>query len=171
MSEIVSPATRIGPLLDAHPELEELLIALSPEFRRLRTPLLRRTVARVATLEQAARIGNVPVRELVGRLRQALGQASPEAEPVPAGDDEAATAPPWVAGAAPSCTLSAEEILGSGRTPVAVVMERLAAASPGQVVLLVAPFNPAPLADAVKARGYEVFARPAAGGWEVWVRV
>lgn len=170
MSEIVSPATRIGPLLDAHPELEEVLTNLSPEFRRLRNPLLRRTVARVATLEQAAKIGNVPVRELVGRLRQALGQSSPEADPVPAGDAEADPTPLWVAGATPSFTLSAEEILGSGRTPVAVVSDRLAAAAPGQVVLLEAPFNPAPLVDAVKTKGYEVFARPAAGRWEVWMR-
>ncbi len=170
MSEIVSPATRIGPLLDAHPELEEVLLALSPEFHRLRNPLLRRTVARIATLEQAAKIGNVPVRELVARLRQALGQHSPEAESAPAEGDQLAPAPPWVAGAAPSFTLSAVEILDSGRTPVAVVSQHLAAASPGQVGLLVAPFHPAPLVDAVKAKGYEVFARPAAGGWEVWVR-
>ncbi len=170
MSEIVTPATKIGPLLDVHPELEEVLVALSPEFQRLRLPLLRRTVARVATLEQAAKIGNVPVRDLVARLRQALGQSSPEAEPVLAGDAEATPAPAWVADATPAFTLSAEEILASGRTPVAVVSERLNAAAPGQVGLLVAPFHPAPLVDAVKARGYEVFARATGGRWEVWVR-
>lgn len=169
MSEILSPATRIGPLLDAHPELEEVLISISPEFARLRNPLLRRTVARVATLEQAARIGGVPVPELVGRLRQALGQASPEAEPVPVGGEEVPP-PAWVAGATPAVILVAEEVLGSGRTPVAVVSERLAAAAPGEVVLLRAPFHPAPLIDAIKAKGYEVFARPQGGGWEVWLR-
>lgn len=171
MSEIVNPTTKIGPLLDAHPQLEEVLIELSPEFRRLRNPLLRRTVARVATLEQAAQIGGVPVRELVGRLRNALGQASPEGDPVPAGGAEAAPPPPWVSAATPVCTLSADEILAGGRTPVAVLSERLAAAAHGQVVLLRAPFHPAPLVDAVKAKGYEVFAHPIAGRWEVWVRV
>jgi len=170
MSEIVSPATRIGPLLDAHPELEEVLISISPEFARLRNPLLRRTVARVATLEQAARIGGVPVPELVGRLRQALGQASPEAEPLPAAGEVDAPPPAWVVGATPTAILSAEEVLASGRTPVAVVSERLGAAAPGEVVLLRAPFHPAPLIDAVRARGYEVYARPTGEGWEVWLR-
>ncbi len=170
MSEILSPATRIGPLLDAHPELEEVLISISPEFARLRNPLLRRTVARVATLEQAAKIGGVPVPELVGRLRQALGQASPEAESVPATEGADAPPPAWVVGAAPTAVLSAEEVLGSGRTPVAVVSARLAAAAPGEVVLLRAPFHPAPLIDAIRAKGYEVFARPHGGGWEVWLR-
>lgn len=170
MSEILSPATKVGPLLDAHPELEEVLIAISPEFARLRNPLLRRTVAWVATLEQAARIGGVPVPELVARLRRALGQAPPEAEPPPAAGEADAPPPAWVVGATPATTLSAEEVLGSGRTPVAVVSERLGAAAPGELVLLRAPFHPAPLIDAVRAKGYEVFSRPAAGGWEVWVR-
>jgi hypothetical protein len=150
--------------------LEEVLLALSPEFHRLRNPLLRRTVARLATLEQAAKLGNIPVRELVARLRQALGQASPESQPLPAGDAQSPPPPAWVVGATPAFTFSAEEILASGRTPVAVVSQRLGAASPGQVGLLVAPFHPAPLVDALAAKGYQVFARPASDRWEVWVR-
>ncbi|MEP0775540.1 MAG: DUF2249 domain-containing protein, partial [Acidobacteriota bacterium] len=70
----------------------------------------------------------------------------------------------------PTAILSAEEVLASGRTPVAVVSERLGAAAPGEVVLLRAPFHPAPLIDAVRARGYEVYARPTGEGWEVWLR-
>jgi hypothetical protein len=171
MSETVNPTTRIGPLLDAHPELEDVLIAVSPEFRRLRNPLLRRTVARVATLEQAARIGGVPVPELVGRLREALGQASPESMPAASGAAVDAAEPEWLAAARPAATLEAEGILAAGKTPVAAIIERLARASPGEVVLLVAPFNPAPLVDAVEAKGYEVHARHAGGRWEVWVRV
>ncbi|MEW6337028.1 MAG: DUF1858 domain-containing protein [Acidobacteriota bacterium] len=170
MTDTVNPTTKVGPLLDAHPELEDVLIAISPEFRRLKNPLLRRTVARVATLEQAARIGGVPVPELVGRLRAALGQASPEAVPTVPGAAEDAAEPAWLAGTTPADTLEAEAILASGKTPVGAFVERLTHASPGQVVLLVAPFNPAPLIDAVTAKGYEVYTRHASERWEVWVR-
>ena len=69
---IVTPETRIGPLLDAHPELEDVLIGLSPEYRRLRNPILRRTVARLATVSQAARIASLPVPQLLEALRRAL---------------------------------------------------------------------------------------------------
>lgn len=169
MSDLINPATRIGPLLDAHPELEEVLIEISGEFRRLRNPLLRRTVAKVATLEQVAKVGQVPLHALLARLRQALGQSSPGAESEGSRVETAPT-PPWVAEARSPSTLSAEEILAGGRTPLAVVSELLAAAAPGEVVLLVAPFHPAPLVDAVLAKGYEVYARPVAAGWEVWVR-
>ena len=71
---LVNPETRIGALLDAHPELEAVLVALSPEFKRLKNPLLRKTVARVATVAQAAKIGSLSVPDLVKALRRALGQ-------------------------------------------------------------------------------------------------
>jgi hypothetical protein len=44
----------VADLLDSWPELEETLVAQAPAFRRLRNPVLRRAVARVATLEPAA---------------------------------------------------------------------------------------------------------------------
>lgn len=44
---------RVAELLDAYPALEPVLVAQAPAFARLRNPVLRRTVARVATLEDA----------------------------------------------------------------------------------------------------------------------
>ncbi len=67
----ITPDTKVGALLEAYPELEEHLIACAPAFAKLRNPLLRRTVAKVATLEQAARVGGIGVRDLVRRLREA----------------------------------------------------------------------------------------------------
>ena len=36
--ELVTPDTRIGELLAAHPEIEDFLVGLSPRFAALRTP-------------------------------------------------------------------------------------------------------------------------------------
>lgn len=38
----ITPATRVGELLDAYPELEEVLVAAAPPFARLANPVLRR---------------------------------------------------------------------------------------------------------------------------------
>ena len=48
-------------LLEHCPELEDELLALSPAFAKLKNPILRRTVAKVATLCQAAGTGEIPV--------------------------------------------------------------------------------------------------------------
>ncbi len=41
----IGPETRVADLLDAHPEAEEILIAIAPQFKALKNPVLRRTVA------------------------------------------------------------------------------------------------------------------------------
>jgi hypothetical protein len=73
---IITPKTKVGELLDAFPQLEGSLIEMAPAFIKLRNPLLRRTIARVATLQQAALTGDVPVGELVRRLREEAGQST-----------------------------------------------------------------------------------------------
>ena len=71
---LINPGMKVAALLDHWPELEEVLVAQAPAFQKLRNPILRRTVARVATLEQAAGIAGLSSRELVMTLRQAVGQ-------------------------------------------------------------------------------------------------
>lgn len=172
MTGPINPETRIGPLLDEHPELEEVLIGLSPEFVRLRNPILRRTVARIATVAQAAKIGGLAVPDLVRALRRALGQEEAagacghEPPDAPAGPE-----PAWVGTVRPAEALDADAILARGGTPVGEASARLAEVAPGAVLLLTAPFYPAPLIDALRAKGHEAHARPTAGGdWEVFLR-
>jgi hypothetical protein len=47
---------------------------MSPAFVKLRNPVLRRSVARVATLRQAAAVGGLDAADLVNELRVAAGQ-------------------------------------------------------------------------------------------------
>lgn len=170
MSALIGPESRLGPLLDDHPELEETLIALSPEFKRLRNPVLRRTVARVATVAQAARIGGLPVARVVAALREALGQP-PDPHQAGAGDLAAfASAPAWTA-VAPEQSLDAEAILAGGGSPVGDLLKALAACRPGGVVAVRAPFFPAPLVDVARRNGHEVHGTDlGSGAWEVLIR-
>src|SRR5262249_41576159 len=70
MKPAIDPDTTVGALLDAYPEAEAVLIDLAPAFAKLRNPVVRRTVAKVATLEHAAKIGGVSLRTLIGKLRE-----------------------------------------------------------------------------------------------------
>src|ERR1700693_259222 len=70
----ILPATKVAALLDRYPELEDVLIALAPPFKKLKNPFLRKGVAKVASLRQAAVVGGMPVSELVNKLRAAIGQ-------------------------------------------------------------------------------------------------
>ncbi|MGD8491813.1 MAG: DUF1858 domain-containing protein, partial [Anaerolineae bacterium] len=55
MSEtIIAPKTKVAELISAYPQLEQVLIDYVPAFEKLKNPVLRKTVARITTLQQAA---------------------------------------------------------------------------------------------------------------------
>lgn len=172
----ITPETKVGELLDAYPELEETLVTMAPAFAKLRNPVLRRTVAQVATLEQAARVGGVPVKELVTRLRNAArlpAGASPDAATdavgVAAADDHAR--PDWVEQVTVAATIDADEALAASRHPLGQVMTAVRALDPGCAVVVDSSFVPAPLVDALARQGYEsTTTRSGAGRYRTWIR-
>jgi hypothetical protein len=91
----IGPSTKVAELLDAYPELEERLIAMAPPFKKLKNPVLRKSVAKVATLQQAAIVGRVDVSSMIDQLRQAVGQAPIGATTTPTEEDYLGTAPEW----------------------------------------------------------------------------
>ena len=160
----ITPATKVAELLESWPELEPVLVAQAPAFRRLKNPVLRRTVARVATLEQAAGVGGVAVRDLVAALRRAagLGDAPPGG---PARSRPGASVPPdWVGSGRVVVTLDAEALLDAGEVPLPVVNERARGLGPGELLRIDSGFRPAPLVDALAKQGFRTFVREASPG-------
>src|SRR5689334_16617803 len=96
MSLPIDPETTVGALLEAYPEVENILVEMAPAFAKLRNPVIRRTVAKVATLEQAAKIGGVSLQAMIRRLREVTGQSAPDLPIVPARRDSDADAA-WLA--------------------------------------------------------------------------
>jgi hypothetical protein len=60
----ISPKTKVGELLDPFPELESVLMEMSPAFEKLKNPILRKSVARVATIQQVDIVGTKGFRYL-----------------------------------------------------------------------------------------------------------
>ncbi len=72
----INAKTRILELIEAYPHLEDVLIQYVPAFKKLKNPLLRNTIARIATLQQAAIIGKVKIEDLVSLLKKESRQDS-----------------------------------------------------------------------------------------------
>lgn len=167
---VITPETKVGDLLNAFPDAEEALIAIAPKFKALKNPVLRRTVAKVATLEQAARVADMPVNQLVRSLREALGQDGGALGEDGMGSADDGAAPAWIADGA-ARQFDADAMLAKGETPVGKVGESLAGLDEGGVVLIQSTFQVAPLIDALRGKGHEVFNRKVGDdAWEAWVR-
>ena len=148
----ITPDSKIGDLLQRWPELEDVLVDLSPHFRALRNPVLRRTVAKVATLRQVSAVSGVALGVLVERLRAGAGlAAAPVAED---GVPIAAERPAWAVEREVTRTHDARAAIEAGEHPMPRVMADLAALAGGEVYALVTPFVPAPLVDLARGKGF-----------------
>ncbi len=141
---IITPKTKVMQLIDTWPHLEDVLIDYVPAFSKLKNPVLRRTVAKIATLQQAAAIGNVKVEELINRLRREVGQELISAT----GQTEySTTKPEWHDPSLMVQRFDIREMLAAGEQPVNQVMADLKNLPAGKIYRLTAPFLPAPLID------------------------
>jgi hypothetical protein len=154
-STSITPDSRVGDLLDRWPHLEAVLIELSPHFRALKNPVLRRTVAKVATLRQVSKVGGVPLATLIDRLRAAAGLSSLAV--TEEGDTVETDRPDWAVPQAVTRTHDARAAIESGAHPLPKVMAELASLGDEDVYELVTPFVPAPLLELAREKGFASF--------------
>ncbi len=141
---IITPKTKIMQLIDTYPQLEDVLIAYVPAFNKLKNPILRKTVARITTLQQAAAIGNVKVEDMINKLRREVGQDNITDSTTAAYNY---SKPDWFSEDLIETEFSAVEMLARGEHPVNQVMADLNDMDKGKIYKLIAPFLPAPLID------------------------
>lgn len=145
MSElIITPKTKVLELIEAYPQLEDILIDYAPAFKKLKNPVLRKTVARIATLQQAAAVGHVKVEDLINRLRSEVGQDLFSGQSSVAYNT---VKPGWFSEDSIDEGLDAREMLAAGEQPVNQVIADLNGMAGGKIYKLIAPFLPAPLID------------------------
>jgi len=151
----ITPDTRLAALIEALPELEETLYGLSPAYKKLKNPVLRKTVGRVATLRQVARVGNVPLGRLINTLRAAAGLEA--VETAEGEGTEGGGLPDWVSAGEVKVSLDARPLIEQGEHPMAQVLQALPSLAAGQLFELVTPFLPAPLIDTAREKGYRAW--------------
>lgn len=153
---IISPKTKVGELLQAYPELEPLLISLSPMFEKLKNPVLRRTVAKVATLQQVSVVGGLSVDVIVNRLRKEVGQdqSTEDSDQKP---DAQSEQPTWFREDQITMRYDATPVINSGGSPMNEVIQKANSLSEGEILELQTPFVPAPILDMLKGKNFKIY--------------
>jgi hypothetical protein len=154
---IITPKTKVFELLQAYPELEALLIEMAPLFKKLQNPVLRRTIARVTTLQQAAQVGEIPVHSLVNALRNRIGQD--KLEGIETGADGESKQPSWLNHEKIVKQLDARPIIEQGGHPLGDVLTGIRDLAAGEIYELVTPFLPAPLIERVVDQGFDAWSK------------
>jgi hypothetical protein len=148
--------TKIADLLNDYEGMKDILISINPKFKKLNNPVLRRTLAKLAGVKQAAIVGGMEPMDLLNQLRVAVGQ-----EPLSSSSDEQTQpqtkeAPEWIKNE-PLEVLNANALLDSEENPLAKANLILVKGNVGDIVALKSDFLPQPLIDEFEKKGYEVY--------------
>lgn len=173
---MIKATDRIHAVLARDERLLDVLVAASPAFEKLRNAAMRRTMARLVTVEQAARIGRVDPSVLLDRLNRALEHPDErEAVPLPTAAAQPDVDPSHVPDALrriPSALVvecDVREDLRAGREPFHRIMDAARATPDGGLLKVRATFEPAPLYPVLaKQRFSHVAERIADDDWCVW---
>lgn len=151
---IITPKTKIHNLLIEYPELEEVLMDVSPAFEKLKNPVLRKTIGKIATVQQAANIGNISVANLINILRKKVGQEEfIENEAVASGINY--HKPDWFDENKIAKELDVKPMLEAGEHPVNQVISEVKSIGENEIYKMTAPFLPVPLIEKVTGLGFD----------------
>lgn len=173
--DLIRKEDTVFDVLTRHPELKPVLQELSPKFKKLDNPVAFNTLARVTTLERAAKIGGVYLREMLYRLNDALGLgaeylASEKAaiqESLRSGDAlkkvvelagrrtsgtaPASTPPPWLSVAK---SFPKMDLRTLSEDPFDRVMKLAEGVKRGEGFILIQSFEPIPLLAHLSQKGF-----------------
>jgi len=157
----IRSSTKVAQLLDAYPELEEILIRMAPPFKKLKNPILRKSVAKVATLQQAAMAGRLDLSSMINELdlssminelRQEVGQSPLAASEGPSVGDYLGSAPEWFDSGCVATSLD-DRAGDSDEMAINRIIKAMRGLSDRQVVELTTTFLPAPGIDVARKKG------------------
>ncbi len=155
----ITPSVTVHALLEAYPELEDVLIGIAPPFKKLKNPFLRKSVAKVATIKHISAVGGVPLDELIGKLREAVGQ--PESMDSYRAQDYFGEQPDWFSPDKISFSIDEGKVEDKDRMILVTILKEAKNVKKGEIIELVTSFLPAPGIDILKSKGYSVWTRRA----------
>lgn len=149
----ITPKTKVAELLKHYPELEKVLIEQAPEFNKLTNPILRRTVAKITSLEQAAAIAKIDLSNMINNLRNFVGQDMMEiTNSIKSSKNDFEISIDDII----KETIDGRPIISSGGHPLQMVMQKIAESKSGEIIKLITPFAPIPMIDIAKERGFKI---------------
>lgn len=160
--------TKVYELLEDYPQLEDILTEISPAFAKLKNPVLRRTIARVTTIQQAAAIAGIEAGEVVSKLRRAAGLSDSVDEPQNPGfadstDDKSGKytgeQPEWFIRERVTVKFDAGKRLESGDVPMSEILKLSNALSNNEIFEFSSPFLPTPVLDLLSGKGFLIWSK------------
>jgi uncharacterized protein (DUF2249 family) len=157
---VINEQTKIAALLKHHPDALETIVKLSPDFKKLRNPILRKLMAGRTSIAMASKIGGCKTEDFFKALAP-LGFESdnttvlPQENPV----NKNAPKPEYLQRIQPDQLIGFDvrAMLAEGNDPLKQIQQKVKSLQPGQVLVIVNNFEPVPLIKLLEKQGFQTY--------------
>lgn len=157
---LINEQTKIAVLLKHHPDALETIVALAPDFKKLRNPVLRKLMAGRTSIAMASKVGGCKPEDFF-RVLAPLGfeadkkavaeEITPENKPLP---EFLKTLQPEKI-----IHFDVRAMLAEGNDPLRHIQQKVKDLKPGEALLIVNNFEPVPLIKLLEKQGFESYVK------------
>lgn len=157
---LINEQTKIAALLKHHPGALETIVMLSPDFKKLRNPVLRKLMAGRTSIAMASKIGGCKTEDFFN----ALAPLGFETDHTTASPKEEATGkngpmPEYLRDIQPEQMINFDvrAMLAGGNDPLKEIQQKVRSLKPGEVLVIVNSFEPVPLIKLLERQGFQTY--------------
>ena len=152
----INANTKIAPILKQNAKALDAIISISPKFEKLRNPILRKVMAGRTTLAAASKFGECNVEDFFRTLEPLGFEIDRNTKAV---EEVKKPVPAFITSLKKEqlTDLDVRPVIASGSDPLNIIMEKVKAILPGQVLKIVNTFEPTPLIVMLEKKGFETY--------------
>ena len=155
---LINSQTKIAALLKHHPDALEAIVTLSPDFKKLRNPILRKLMAGRTSISMASKIGGCKPEDFFEVLRPYGFEADTAADPAEVLVQQKPM-PRFLKQleAVHIIILDVRTMLAGGDDPLKLIQKTIKELEEGQVLKIVNSFEPTPLVKLLEKQGFQAY--------------
>jgi uncharacterized protein (DUF2249 family) len=153
----ISAQTKIAQLIKTNPACIDEIASINKHFEKLRNPLLRTLLASRVSISDAAKIGGCSVEDIFNKLSSLGFESDTVVLEKPKSEENPKQIPEFMNSIQTehTVTLDVRESLAQGKDPFDQIMGSVNSLMPGQCLKIVNTFEPLPLINVLKKKGFE----------------
>lgn len=152
---VINKKTRIGKIIKKNPDALQTIVSLSPDFKRLLNPVLRKLVAGRTSISMASKMGKVTPKDFFTAL-EPLGFEIDWSDLDKDDEVEGEPMPDYIKQLADNKIIEFDvrKIIADGGDPLRPIQEKVKALKAGEALKVVTDFEPIPLIKVLERQGF-----------------
>lgn len=175
---MITKDLKISKMLKQFPQTLQVLVGISPHFKKLNNKLLRKSLAGRVTVEQAAQVAGVPLNGLLLNLNLAIGEMEQNSQAIKEDKELMENSNKGTETAKPEfpdhvsmnkiIELDVRPVISSGQDPFKDIMGNIKSLKDDETLMIINTFEPVPLYSVLGKKGFGHKTINENGVWKIY---